>query len=80
MEADARGLPTFLNELRSAIAQLERFPWSGPVWRDGEAADQRALLVAPYLLVYAVSDTAVHLVRLHHVRRAPGEPDLTLLR
>jgi plasmid stabilization system protein ParE len=79
MQADARGLPAFLTELAAAIAQLERFPLSGPLWRESRSVTRRSLIVGPYRLIYAVSEEAVHLGLLQHVRRGPGTADLTLL-
>ena len=79
MQVDARGLPAFLAELAAAIAQLERFPLSGPLWRASQSLTRRSLIVRPYRLIYVVSEEAVHISLLQHVRRGPGTADLTLL-
>ncbi|MCE9603209.1 MAG: hypothetical protein K8S21_13475 [Gemmatimonadetes bacterium] len=79
MEVDARGLPEFLEALRSALGQIDRFPWSGGVWRDGDDPRVRALLVGPYWLIYVVHDEHVSVELLQHARRRPGAADLTLL-
>jgi len=79
MDVDARGLPEFLEALRSALRQIDRFPRSGGVWRDGEDPRVRALLVGPYWLIYVVHDEYVSIELLQHARRRPGVADLTLL-
>ena len=66
-------------EPAAAIAQLERFPLSGPLWREGGSRTERSLIVGPYRLFYTVSAEAVHIGLLQHVRRGPGTADLTLL-
>ena len=79
LEVDARGLAEFLEALRAALGQIERFPWSGAAWRDGDDPRVRALLVGPYWLIYFVHDEHIGIELLQHVRRGPGAADLTLL-
>lgn len=79
MEVDAQGLSAFLDALRSALAQIARFPQSGGAWRNGDDPRFRALLVGRYRLLYVVHDDHVSVELLQHVRRGPGAADLTLL-
>jgi len=79
LEVDAQGLPEFLDALRSALAQISRFPRSGGAWRHGDDPRFRALLVGRYRLLYVVHDEHVSIELLQHVRRGPGTSDLTLL-
>jgi toxin ParE1/3/4 len=57
-----------IQKLYIAVQSLKKFPFSG---RAGRKAGTRELVLAPlpYLLVYSVDETAIHILRFLHTSR-----------
>ncbi len=80
LASEARGLPSFLEDLRRAITLIEAFPSSGRLVSESGDSQLRTTLVEPYRLAYRVTETSIHLILLQHTRRDPGPSGLSIIR